>query len=219
MPLIWLSEYCPLQWFWWDIPFSFSDFYCLVGDHRAGMLCLFDGGCSTLWYPWNRCHHLHSEQRYVFGLGMTIVLVLGLGLVTLHSYICFWGVCVLWLNLYHSGMLSICMSYITVKLLTSQGSFLITSSFTAELPVIFADKPDKAKLLLEGVENKLTPCLKIIVIMDSYGSDLVEQGKKCGVEIISLKDLEVSSPSWPTSLKGWMWYPKTLCHPHAGQPR
>lgn len=58
--------------------------------------------------------------------------------------------------------------------------------------MIFADKPEKAKLLLEGVENKLTPCLKIIVIMDSFGSDLVERGKKCGVEIISLKSLEVS---------------------------
>nr|XP_004666441.1 long-chain-fatty-acid--CoA ligase 1 isoform X3 [Jaculus jaculus] len=60
----------------------------------------------------------------------------------------------------------------------------------AELSVIFADKPDKAKLLLEGVENKLTPSLKIIVLMDPYDNDLVEQGKKCGVEIISLKAME-----------------------------
>ena len=108
-------------------------------------------------------------------------------------------------------MLRICVSYISIKLSTSWGSFLIPSSFTAELSVIFADKPEKAKLLLEGVENKLTPCLKIIVIMDSYGSDLVERGKKCGVEIISLKAVEVSPSTWPTSLKGWMW-----CR--AGQP-
>ncbi|XP_021120654.1 long-chain-fatty-acid--CoA ligase 1 isoform X1 [Heterocephalus glaber] len=60
----------------------------------------------------------------------------------------------------------------------------------AELSVIFADKPEKAKILLEGVENKLTPGLKIIVLMDSHGSDLVEQGKKCGVEVISMKAME-----------------------------
>lgn len=64
--------------------------------------------------------------------------------------------------------------------------------------MIFADKPEKAKLLLEGVENKLTPCLKIIVIMDSYDNDLVERGRKCGVEIIGLKALEVSE-SWHTA--------------------
>jgi long-chain acyl-CoA synthetase len=60
----------------------------------------------------------------------------------------------------------------------------------AELTVIFADKSEKARLLLEGVENKLTPGLKIIVVMDTYGSELVERGKKCGVEIISMRAIE-----------------------------
>ncbi|KAM5310832.1 long-chain-fatty-acid--CoA ligase 1 isoform 1-T3 [Glossophaga mutica] len=60
----------------------------------------------------------------------------------------------------------------------------------AELAVVFVDKPDKANLLLEGVENKLTPGLKIIVVMDSYGSSLLERGKMCGVEIISMKAME-----------------------------
>ncbi|XP_036911066.1 long-chain-fatty-acid--CoA ligase 1 isoform X3 [Sturnira hondurensis] len=60
----------------------------------------------------------------------------------------------------------------------------------AELSVIFVDKPEKANLLLEGVENKLTPSLQIIVVMDSYGSSLLERGKKCGVEIISMKAME-----------------------------
>lgn len=59
--------------------------------------------------------------------------------------------------------------------------------------MVFVDKPDKANVLLEGVENKLTPGLKIIVVMDSYGSSLVERGKKCGVEIISMKAMEVSA--------------------------
>ena len=62
------------------------------------------------------------------------------------------------------------------------------------------DKPEKANLLLEGVENKLIPCLKTIVLMDSYGSDLLERGKKCGVEIISMKAMEVSHSALPTSL-------------------
>lgn len=48
-------------------------------------------------------------------------------------------------------------------------------------------------MLLEGVENKLTPGLKVVVLMDSYGSDLVERGKKCGVEITSMKAMEVSA--------------------------
>ncbi|XP_021074305.1 long-chain-fatty-acid--CoA ligase 1 [Mus pahari] len=86
-----------------------------------------------------------------------------------------------------------CFSYsmVVVPLYDTLGADAITYIVNkAELGVIFADKPEKAKLLLEGVENKLTPCLKIIVIMDSYSSDLVERGKKCGVEVISLKALE-----------------------------
>lgn len=58
--------------------------------------------------------------------------------------------------------------------------------------MIFVDKPQKAELLLEGVENKLTPCLKVVIVMDSYDTDLVERGKKCGVEITSMKAMEVS---------------------------
>lgn len=54
-------------------------------------------------------------------------------------------------------------------------------------------------MLLEGVENKLTVGLKTIVVMDSYGSDLVERGKKCGVEILSMKAMEVSPSALPTS--------------------
>ncbi|XP_032774318.1 long-chain-fatty-acid--CoA ligase 1 [Rattus rattus] len=86
-----------------------------------------------------------------------------------------------------------CFTYsmVVVPLYDTLGTDAITYIVNkAELSVIFADKPEKAKLLLEGVENKLTPCLKIIVIMDSYDNDLVERGRKCGVEIIGLKALE-----------------------------
>ncbi|PNI43473.1 ACSL1 isoform 7 [Pan troglodytes] len=60
----------------------------------------------------------------------------------------------------------------------------------AELSLVFVDKPEKAKLLLEGVENKLIPGLKIIVVMDAYGSELVERGQRCGVEVTSMKAME-----------------------------
>lgn len=85
------------------------------------------------------------------------------------------------------------------------------------------DKPGKAILLLEGVENKLTPSLKTIVLMDSYGSNLSDRGKKCGVELISLKAMEVSHPALPTSLQGFpevilaqMWCPVQPQSPNSG---
>ncbi|XP_057552193.1 long-chain-fatty-acid--CoA ligase 1 isoform X3 [Hippopotamus amphibius kiboko] len=60
----------------------------------------------------------------------------------------------------------------------------------AELSLVFVDKPEKANILLEGVENKLTPSLKTIVLMDSFGSNLWERGRKCGVEILSMTAME-----------------------------
>ncbi|XP_036620252.1 long-chain-fatty-acid--CoA ligase 1-like isoform X2 [Trichosurus vulpecula] len=60
----------------------------------------------------------------------------------------------------------------------------------AELSLVFVDKPEKANLMLESVENKLTPGLKTIIIMDPFDSDVVERGKKCGVEIMSMKAFE-----------------------------
>ncbi|XP_048186830.1 long-chain-fatty-acid--CoA ligase 1 isoform X1 [Perognathus longimembris pacificus] len=86
-----------------------------------------------------------------------------------------------------------CFTYsmVVVPLYDTLGTEAITYIVNkAELSVIFADKPDKARLLLDSVENKLTSGLKVIVVMDSYGSDLVERGKKCGVEIISMKAME-----------------------------
>ncbi|NXY91250.1 ACSL1 ligase, partial [Alcedo cyanopectus] len=61
----------------------------------------------------------------------------------------------------------------------------------ADLSLVFCDKPDKAKLLLTSVEKGETPILNTIVIMESFGTDLVERGKKCGVEIFSMREIEV----------------------------
>ncbi|NWS19449.1 ACSL1 ligase, partial [Pachyramphus minor] len=60
----------------------------------------------------------------------------------------------------------------------------------ADLSLVFCDKPDKAKLLLTSVEKGETPILNTIVIMESFGADLVERGKKCGVEIFSMREIE-----------------------------
>ncbi|XP_077618334.1 long-chain-fatty-acid--CoA ligase 1 isoform X2 [Crocuta crocuta] len=86
-----------------------------------------------------------------------------------------------------------CFAYsmVTVPLYDTLGAEAITYIINkAELSLVFVDKPDKANVLLEGVENKLTPGLKTIVIMDSYGIDLLERGKRCGVEITSMKAME-----------------------------
>ncbi|KAB0406381.1 hypothetical protein E2I00_001850 [Balaenoptera physalus] len=86
-----------------------------------------------------------------------------------------------------------CFAYsmVIVPLYDTLGTEAITYIINkAELSLVFVDKPGKANLLLEGIENKLTPSLKTIVLMDSYGSNLSERGKKCGVEIISMKAME-----------------------------
>uniref|UniRef100_A0A671FDZ0 Long-chain-fatty-acid--CoA ligase n=1 Tax=Rhinolophus ferrumequinum TaxID=59479 RepID=A0A671FDZ0_RHIFE len=90
-----------------------------------------------------------------------------------------------------------CFAYsmVVVPLYDTLGAEAITYIVNkAELSLVFVDKPEKANMLLEGVENKLTVGLKTIVVMDSYGSDLVERGKKCGVEILSMKAMEPPAP-------------------------
>uniref|UniRef100_A0A8D0Z3P4 Long-chain-fatty-acid--CoA ligase n=1 Tax=Sus scrofa TaxID=9823 RepID=A0A8D0Z3P4_PIG len=86
-----------------------------------------------------------------------------------------------------------CFAYsmVVVPLYDTLGTEAITYIINkGELSLVFVDKPEKANLLLEGVENKLIPGLKTIILMDSYGIDLLERGKKCGVEIMSMKALE-----------------------------
>ncbi|CAH2300383.1 long-chain-fatty-acid-- ligase 1 [Pelobates cultripes] len=61
----------------------------------------------------------------------------------------------------------------------------------ADISLVFCDTPEKAKLLLSNVEKNETPVLKTIVLMEPFDNDLQERGKKCGVELISLKELEV----------------------------
>ncbi|XP_019390233.1 PREDICTED: long-chain-fatty-acid--CoA ligase 1 isoform X2 [Crocodylus porosus] len=60
----------------------------------------------------------------------------------------------------------------------------------ADIALVFCDKSDKAKLLLSNVEKGETPVLNTIVMMETFDSDLVERGKKCGVEIFSMREIE-----------------------------
>ncbi|NXO74264.1 ACSL1 ligase, partial [Phainopepla nitens] len=82
-------------------------------------------------------------------------------------------------------------SMVVVPLYDTLGAEAITYIVNkADLSLVFCDKPDKAKLLLSSVEKGETPILNTIVIMDSFAMDLVEYGKKCGVEVFSMRELE-----------------------------
>ncbi|NXN72470.1 ACSL1 ligase, partial [Himantopus himantopus] len=82
-------------------------------------------------------------------------------------------------------------SMVVVPLYDTLGTEAITYIVNkADLSLVFCDKPDKAKLLLTSVEKGETPILNTIVIMESFGADLVERGKKCGVEVFSMREIE-----------------------------
>ncbi|XP_008933528.1 PREDICTED: long-chain-fatty-acid--CoA ligase 1 [Merops nubicus] len=82
-------------------------------------------------------------------------------------------------------------SMVVVPLYDTLGAEAITYIVNkADLSLVFCDKPDKAKLLLASVEKGETPVLNTIVIMEPFGTELVERGKKCGVEVFSMKEIE-----------------------------
>ncbi|XP_072559777.1 long-chain-fatty-acid--CoA ligase 5 isoform X1 [Paramormyrops kingsleyae] len=60
----------------------------------------------------------------------------------------------------------------------------------AEISTVICDKPDKAETLLANCEKGLTPVLKTIILMDAFAPELTERGHKCGVTVLSQKDLE-----------------------------
>ncbi|NXA41277.1 ACSL1 ligase, partial [Eudromia elegans] len=81
-------------------------------------------------------------------------------------------------------------SLVVVPLYDTLGTEAITYIVNkADLSLVFCDKPDKAKLLLTSVEKGETPVLNTIVIMEPFGIDLVERGKKCGVEVFSMGEI------------------------------
>lgn len=56
---------------------------------------------------------------------------------------------------------------------------------------MLCDNQKKAETLLQNREEGYTAVLKTIIIMDPFNSELVERGTKCGVDIVSLQDVEV----------------------------
>ncbi|NWT51574.1 ACSL5 ligase, partial [Erythrocercus mccallii] len=60
----------------------------------------------------------------------------------------------------------------------------------ADINVVICDTPAKAEVLLKNCEDKKTPCLKIIVLMDLFDKELKDRGAKVGIEILSLQEVE-----------------------------
>lgn len=56
---------------------------------------------------------------------------------------------------------------------------------------MLCDNQKKAETLLLNHEKGQTPVLKSVALMDSFSPELIERGKKCGVDIVSMEDMEV----------------------------
>ncbi|CAN9508741.1 unnamed protein product [Ophioblennius macclurei] len=65
----------------------------------------------------------------------------------------------------------------------------------AEISTVICDNHSKAEVLLQNRENGLTPVLKTVVVMDAFGAELVERGTKCGVDVVSMQDVEALGKS------------------------
>lgn len=63
--------------------------------------------------------------------------------------------------------------------------------FSASISTVVCDVPAKARLLLNCVLGR-QHTLKTLILMDEFDSELVAEAQQCGVEVISLKDAEVS---------------------------
>lgn len=59
------------------------------------------------------------------------------------------------------------------------------------ISIVLCDDQKKADALLQISEKGQTSVLKTLVVMDSFSSECVERGSKCGVDIVSMQDLEV----------------------------
>ncbi|KAK7919355.1 hypothetical protein WMY93_010639 [Mugilogobius chulae] len=61
----------------------------------------------------------------------------------------------------------------------------------ADISTVLCDTQTKAQTLLQNVEKGQTPVLKTIIVMDTFDPELVERGQKCGVEVVSMQDVEI----------------------------
>ncbi|MEQ2280718.1 Long-chain-fatty-acid--CoA ligase 5, partial [Ameca splendens] len=61
----------------------------------------------------------------------------------------------------------------------------------AEISTVLCDDQKKAETLLLNHEKRQTSVLKTVVLMNSFPPELIERGKKCGLDIVSMEDMEV----------------------------
>ncbi|XP_071670874.1 long-chain-fatty-acid--CoA ligase 6 isoform X5 [Patagioenas fasciata] len=61
---------------------------------------------------------------------------------------------------------------------------------TADISTVICDKPEKARILLDHVERRETPGLSSIILMDAFEKELVERGRRCGVRIQAMQEVE-----------------------------
>lgn len=62
---------------------------------------------------------------------------------------------------------------------------------SADISTVICDKADKAQVLLDNVERRDTPGLRRIILMDAFDLTLVDHGKRCGVHVQALQEVEV----------------------------
>lgn len=62
---------------------------------------------------------------------------------------------------------------------------------SADISTVICDKADKAQVLLDNVERRDTPGLRRIILMDAFEPALMEHGKRCGVHVQALQEVEV----------------------------
>ncbi|OXB76686.1 UNVERIFIED_CONTAM: hypothetical protein H355_008725 [Colinus virginianus] len=65
---------------------------------------------------------------------------------------------------------------------------------TADISTVICDKPDKARTLLDHVERRETPGLSSIILMDPFEKELTERGRRCGVRIQTMQEVEPPRP-------------------------
>lgn len=61
----------------------------------------------------------------------------------------------------------------------------------AGISTVVCDNQNKAETLLQISEKGQASVLKTLIIMDSFSSGWAERGSKCGVDVVSMQDVEV----------------------------
>ncbi|XP_075896542.1 long-chain-fatty-acid--CoA ligase 5 [Nelusetta ayraudi] len=65
----------------------------------------------------------------------------------------------------------------------------------ADISTVLCDNQSKVETLLKTREEGQIEVLKTVVVMDDFSPQLVERGAQCGVEVVSLQDVEAQGKS------------------------